>query len=210
MRIENPLKRVERLKRVRNVPEPSEDERIPPGQFLTQKFPVLHYGSVPIYANLDKWDFRVFGLVDKTLRFNWDELMKLPQKTQTVDIHCVTRWSKLDTTWTGIPWREFIKAVAVKLEATHIMAHCEYGFTANLSLDVMDDDDTMLAFLYDGKPLEPDHGYPLRLLVPKRYLWKSAKWLRGIEFMAGDRPGFWERNGYHMEGDFWQEQRFGW
>jgi DMSO/TMAO reductase YedYZ molybdopterin-dependent catalytic subunit len=210
MRIENPLKRVERLKRVRNVPGASEDDRVPPGQFLTQKFPVLHYGSVPIYANLDKWDFRIFGLVEKPLRFNWDELMKLPQKTQTVDIHCVTRWSKLDTTWTGIPWRELLKAVAVKPEATHIMAHCEYGFTANLSLDVMDDDDTMLAYLYDGQPLEPDHGYPLRLLVPKRYLWKSAKWLRGIEFMAGDRPGFWERNGYHMEGEFWQEQRFGW
>ena len=210
MRIENPLKRVERLKRVLNVPGPSEDDRVPPGQFVTQKFPVLHYGSVPIYANLDKWDFRVFGLVEKPLRFNWDELMKLPQKTQTVDIHCVTRWSKLDTTWTGIPWRELIKTVAVKPEATHIMAHCEYGFTANLSLEVMDDDDTMLAFMYDGKPLEPDHGYPLRLLVPKRYLWKSAKWLRGIEFMAGDRPGFWERNGYHMEGEFWQEQRFGW
>ncbi len=210
MRIENPLKRVERLKRVRNIPGPSEDDRVPPGQFVTQKFPVLHYGSVPLYANLDKWDFRVFGLVEKPVRFNWEELMKLPQKTQTVDIHCVTRWSKLDTNWTGIPWREFISAVAVKPEATHIMAHCEYGFTANLSLDVMDDDDTMLAFMYDGKPLEPDHGYPLRLLVPKRYLWKSAKWLRGIEFMAGDRPGFWERNGYHMEGDFWQEQRFGW
>ena len=210
MRIENPLKRVERLKRVRNVPGPSEDDRVPPGQFVTQKFPVLHYGSVPIYANLDKWDFRVFGLVEKPLRFNWDELMKLPQKSQTVDIHCVTRWSKLGTTWTGIPWREFVKTVPLKPDATHIMAHCEYGFTANLALDVMDDDDTMLAFLYDGKPLDPDHGYPLRLLVPKRYLWKSAKWLRGIEFMAGDRPGFWERNGYHMEGDFWQEQRFGW
>jgi DMSO/TMAO reductase YedYZ molybdopterin-dependent catalytic subunit len=210
MRIENPLKRVERLKRVRNVPGLSEDDRVPPGQFVTQKFPVLHYGSVPIYANLDKWDFRVFGLVEKPLRFNWDELMKLPQKSQTVDIHCVTRWSKLGTTWTGIPWREFVKTVPLKPDATHIMAHCEYGFTANLALHVLDDDDTMLAFLYDGKPLDPDHGYPLRLLVPKRYLWKSAKWLRGIEFMAGDRPGFWERNGYHMEGDFWQEQRFGW
>ena len=210
MRIENPLKRVERLKRVRNVPGLSEDDRVPPGQFVTQKFPVLHYGSVPIYANLDKWDFRVFGLVEKPLRFNWDELMKLPQKSQTVDIHCVTRWSKLGTTWTGIPWREFVKTVPLKPDATYIMAHCEYGFTANLALHVLDDDDTMLAFLYDGKPLDPDHGYPLRLLVPKRYLWKSAKWLRGIEFMAGDRPGFWERNGYHMEGDFWQEQRFGW
>jgi len=215
MRFENPLKRVERLKRVTNVPQvdgnsDDVDERVPPGQFVTQKFPVLHFGSVPTYPDLSKWDFRIFGLVGKPARFGWDNLMNLPQVTQTVDIHCVTRWSKLDTTWTGIPWREVLKVVSVKPEATHVMAHCEFGFTANISLDVLDDDDTMLAFLYDGKPLEPDHGYPLRLLVPKRYFWKSAKWLRGLEFMAGDRPGFWERNGYHMEGDFWKEERFGW
>ncbi len=210
MHFENPLKRVERLKRVRNVPGPGRSDRVPPGQFVTEKFPVLHYGATPIYSSLDDWDLRVFGLVEEPLRFTWDELMKLPQKTQTVDIHCVTRWSKLDTTWTGIPWREFIKLIKVKPEATHVMAHCEYGFTTNVALDVLDDDDTMLAFAYDGKPLEPDHGYPLRLLVPKKYFWKSAKWLRGIEFMAGDRPGFWERNGYHMEGDPWREERFGW
>jgi len=210
MIFENPLKRVERLKRVKNVPGPSEDERVPPGQFLTEKFPVLHYGSVPTYRNLDKWDFRVFGLVEEPLRLNWGELMKLPQQTQVVDIHCVTRWSKLDTTWTGIPWRELLKLVRLMPGVTHAMAHCEYGFTANIGLDILDDDDTMLAFAYDGKPLEPDHGYPLRLLVPKKYFWKSAKWLRGIEFMAGDRPGFWERNGYHMEGDPWREERFGW
>jgi DMSO/TMAO reductase YedYZ molybdopterin-dependent catalytic subunit len=210
MHFENPLKRVERLKRVQNVPAESAGERVPPGQFLTEKFPVLHYGSVPIYHNLDKWDFRVFGLVEAPLRLTWSELMRLPQQTQVVDIHCVTRWSKLDTTWTGIPWREFMKLVSVQPEATHAMAHCEHGFTANIGLDVLDDDDTMLAFAYDGKPLEPDHGYPLRLLVPKKYFWKSAKWLRGIEFMAGDRAGFWERNGYHMEGDPWREERFGW
>jgi DMSO/TMAO reductase YedYZ molybdopterin-dependent catalytic subunit len=210
MRFENPLKRVERLKRVTNIPGPSVDDRVPPGQFLTEKFPVLHYGSVPIYQNLDKWDFRVFGLVEEPLRFTWNDLMKLPTMTQTVDIHCVTRWSKLDTIWTGVPWRELMKQIKVRPGATHAMAHCEYGFTANVPLEVLDDDDTMLAFLYDGKPLEPDHGYPLRLLVPKKYFWKSAKWLRGIEFMAGDKPGFWERNGYHMEGDPWKEQRFGW
>jgi len=103
-----------------------------------------------------------------------------------------------------------MKVIKVKPEATHVMAHCEYGFSANIGLDVMDDDDTMLAYEYDGQPLTPDHGYPLRLLVPKKYFWKSAKWLRGIEFIAGDRPGFWERNGYHMEGDPWREERFGW
>ena len=136
--------------------------------------------------------------------------MKLPQVTQTVDIHCVTRWSKLDTTWTGIPWRELAKLIKVKSDATHVMAHCEFGFTANIGLEILDDDDTMLAFQFDGKPLEPEHGYPLRMLVPTKYFWKSAKWLRGVEFMAGDRPGFWERNGYHMEGDPWKEERFGW
>jgi DMSO/TMAO reductase YedYZ molybdopterin-dependent catalytic subunit len=210
MRFENPLKRVERLKRVRNLPGPSTDERVPPGQFLTEKFPVLHYGSVPVYANLDNWDFRVFGLVEEPLRLTWQELMQLPKQFQTVDIHCVTRWSKLDTSWAGVPWREFIKLVKVKPEATHVMAHSEYGFTANLEMEVLDDDDTMLAYEYDGQPLKPEHGYPLRLLVPKKYFWKSAKWLRGIEFMAADKPGFWERNGYHMEGDPWREERFGW
>jgi DMSO/TMAO reductase YedYZ molybdopterin-dependent catalytic subunit len=207
---ENPIKRVERLKRVKNVPGPTADSRVPPGQFVTEKFPVLHYGSVPVYENLADWDLRVFGLVKQPLRLTWDDLMKLPQRTQTVDIHCVTRWSKLDTTWTGIPWREFTELVEPTPQATHVMAHCEYGFTANIGLDVLDDDDTMLAFLYGGQPLEPEHGYPLRMLVPKRYFWKSAKWLRGLEFIAGDRPGFWERNGYHMEGDPWKEERFGW
>ena len=210
MRFENPLKRVERLKRVRNLPGPTTNDRVPPGQFLTEKFPVLHYGSVPVYATLDKWDFRVFGLVDETVRLSWQELLQLPKKIQTVDIHCVTRWSKLDTSWAGVPWREFVKLVKVKPEATHVMAHSEYGFTANLELDVLDDDDTMLAYEYDGKPLTAEHGYPLRLLVPKKYFWKSAKWLRGIEFMKADKPGFWERNGYHMEGDPWREERFGW
>jgi DMSO/TMAO reductase YedYZ molybdopterin-dependent catalytic subunit len=210
MRFENPLKRVERLKRVRNLPGPSPDDRVPPGQFLTEKFPVLHYGSVPVYMDLSRWDFRVFGLVEEPLRLTWSELMQLPSRTQTVDIHCVTRWSKLDTAWKGIPWRELATRVKILPDATHVMAHCEYGFTANVGLDVLDDEDTMLAYEYDNQPLTPEHGYPLRLLVPKKYFWKSAKWLRGIEFMAGDKPGFWERNGYHMEGDPWREERFGW
>jgi DMSO/TMAO reductase YedYZ molybdopterin-dependent catalytic subunit len=210
MPFENPLKRVEQLKRVKNVPKERVSERVPPGQFLTERFPVLHYGTTPDYANLNNWTLRVFGLVEEEKVFTWDDLMALPTNTETVDIHCVTRWSKLDTTWTGIPWREFMKHIRVRPNATHVMAHCEQNFTTNIALDVLDDDDTMLAYQYAGKPLEPDHGYPLRLLVPKKYFWKSAKWLRGLEFMAGDRPGFWERNGYHMEGDPWREERFGW
>jgi DMSO/TMAO reductase YedYZ molybdopterin-dependent catalytic subunit len=210
MRFENPFKRVEQLKRVKNVPKEPQGERMPPGQFLTERFPVLHYGTTPHYANLDDWSFRVFGLVETEQTFTWADLMALPTHTQTVDIHCVTRWSKLDTQWTGIPWRILLKLLQVKPEATHVMAHCEQGFTTNIALSVLDDDDTMLTYLYQGQPLEPDHGYPLRLLVPKKYFWKSAKWIRGLEFMASDRPGFWERNGYHMAGDPWKEERFGW
>ncbi len=209
MRLENPFKKVERLKRVTNVPETGQGERVPPGQFLTDRFPVLTYGPTPRYDSLEQWDLRVFGLVGEEKTFSWADLMAMPTQTQTVDIHCVTRWSKLDTTWTGIPWRKFLRHIDVRPEATHVLVHCEHGYTTNIGLDVLDDDDTMLAYLYEGKPLTPEHGYPMRLLVPKKYFWKSAKWIRGFEFMAGDRPGFWERYGYHMEGDPWKEERFG-
>jgi DMSO/TMAO reductase YedYZ molybdopterin-dependent catalytic subunit len=208
MRFENPFKKVERLKRVTNVPKGPQGDRVPPGQFVTERFPVLHWGDTPHYATLDHWDLRVFGLVQEPQTFRWAELMALPTKTQTVDIHCVTRWSKLDTTWTGVPWREFVKHFEISPQATHVMAHCENNFTTNIALEVLDDDDTMLAYLYGGEPLEADHGFPLRLLVPKKYFWKSAKWLRGLELIAGDRPGFWERAGYHMQGDPWKEERF--
>ena len=209
MQFENPFKRVERLKRVTNLPKDPQGERVPPGQFVTDRFPVLHYGDTPRYGNLHQfWDLRVFGLATART-FSWADLRALPAKTQTVDIHCVTRWSKLDTTWTGIPWRTFVRELEIDPRATHVMAHCEYGFTTNIALDVLDDEDTMLAYYYNGEPLEPDHGYPLRLLVPKKYFWKSAKWLRGFEFLDHDRPGFWERAGYHMQGDPWREERFG-
>lgn len=210
MQFENPFKRVERLKRVTRRPETVSD-RVPPGQFVTDKFPVLHYGSVP-RVDLSTWDFRVFGLVEKPLTLDWASFRALPETTIRRDIHCVTRWSKLDTSWSGVSWRTFLDVLDIhpKPEATHVMFHCEHGFTTNVSLEVLDDDDTMFAWHFDGKPLDPEHGWPLRALVPKRYFWKSAKWIRGIEFMAGDRPGFWEMNGYHMEGDPWTEERFGW
>lgn len=211
MPIENPLKRVERLKRVTRRPDSDLGGRVPPGQFVTERFPVLHYGSIP-EVDLQAWDFRVFGAVQESSRATWEEFRALPETTITCDIHCVTRWSKLGTTWSGVLWREFLRLLNVQPlpEATHVMAHCEHGFTTNIPLAVLDDDDTMFAWAYDAAPLEPAHGWPLRLLVPKRYFWKSAKWVRGVEFMAGDRPGFWERNGYHMNGDFWKEERFGW
>lgn len=211
MPIENPLKRVERLKRVTRRPDSDLGGRVPPGQFVTERFPVLHYGSIP-EVDLQAWDFRVFGAVQESSRATWEEFRALPETTITCDIHCVTRWSKLGTTWSGVLWRDFLRLLNVQPlpEATHVMAHCEHGFTTNIPLAVLDDDDTMFAWAYDAAPLEPAHGWPLRLLVPKRYFWKSAKWVRGVEFMAGDRPGFWERNGYHMNGDFWKEERFGW
>ncbi len=209
MRLENPFRRVQRLRRVTNVPEEQANARTPPGQFLTSKFPVLTYGPPPTITDLDGFRLSVFGEVEEPREFTWSELMALPADTQTVDIHCVTRWSKLDTTWTGISWRRFLEGIAPTAAATHVMAHCVGGYTTNISLEVLDDDDTMLAYLYDGKPLEREHGYPMRLLVPKYYFWKSAKWLTGLEFMSGDRPGFWEQHGYHMRGEPFAEERFG-
>ncbi|MCB0206456.1 MAG: sulfite oxidase-like oxidoreductase [Anaerolineae bacterium] len=211
MSFEDPAKRVDRLRRVTRRPDNNRGGRVPPGQFVTEKFPVLHYGSVPA-VDLATWDFRVFGLVETSITLTWDEFRALPETMLTTDIHCVTRWSKLDTTWSGVSWRDFIEAAGVRfsLDASHLMAHCENNFTTNLPLDVLDDPETMFAWEYEGEPLTPEHGWPLRLLVPKRYFWKSAKWIRGIEFMAGDRPGFWERNGYHMNGEYWREERFGW
>jgi DMSO/TMAO reductase YedYZ molybdopterin-dependent catalytic subunit len=181
--------------------------RTPPGQYLTQKFPVLHYGSTPRF-DAAGWDLRVFGQVDAPFTLTWEQFRGLPRKQVTTDIHCVTRWSKLDTAWEGVPIQAILELAQVRPSATHVVAHCEQGYTTNLPLSVLDDDDVLLADTFDGAPLEPDHGYPLRLLVPKRYFWKSAKWLRGLEFLDHDLPGFWERYGYHNDADPWKEERF--
>lgn len=188
-------------------PDPAVKERIPPGQYLTEKFPVLHYGSVPT-VDLATWDFRVYGEVDSPYTLTWEEFRALPRTTLTTDIHCVTRWSKLDTTWEGVPIREILERAQLRPTARFAVAHAEQGYTANVPLEVLDDEDVILADTYDGKPLEPEHGYPLRLIIPKRYFWKSAKWIRGLEFLPQDRLGFWERYGYHNDADPWQEQRF--
>jgi DMSO/TMAO reductase YedYZ molybdopterin-dependent catalytic subunit len=188
--------------------------RLPPGQYSTERFPVLHAGEVPVYRDLSQWDFRMFGAVSAPRTLSWDELRALPAAEITVDIHCVTKWSKFDTAWRGVPFDAVLDLVEPRPEASHLLCHSEYGYTANVPLaDCVGVDErgrprAMLAYEYDGKPLEPDHGYPLRFLVPKLYFWKSAKWLRGIELMAGDQPGFWERNGYHMYGDPFLEQRY--
>jgi DMSO/TMAO reductase YedYZ molybdopterin-dependent catalytic subunit len=182
--------------------------RLPAGQSLTRKFPVLHYGPTPRYPDLSQWDLRVFGLVEDEKVFSFQDILDMPRTQVTVDIHCVTRWSKFDTAWEGVLFRDFLAYVDVKPQASYVVAHCEYGYTTNLPLDVMLDDDVLLAHHYDGKPLDPEHGYPLRTLVPKKYFWKSAKWLRGLEFRADDKLGFWEQAGYHNEADPWLEQRF--
>jgi DMSO/TMAO reductase YedYZ molybdopterin-dependent catalytic subunit len=187
--------------------DPAIADRIPPGQYRTEKFPVLHYGSVPA-VDLATWDFKVHGLVDAPLTLTWDQFKALPRKTVATDIHCVTRWSKLDTTWEGVPIQEILGLAQVRSTATHVVSHAEQGYTANLPLAVLDDEDVLLADTFDGQPLEPEHGYPLRLLVPKRYFWKSSKWLRGLEFLDHDQLGFWERYGYNNDADPWKEERY--
>ncbi len=184
--------------------------RIPPGQYLTEKFPVLHYGNVPIYQDVEQdWDLRVWGSLAEPVQFSFGELCALPTVQVTMDIHCVTRWSKLDTVWEGVQFREFLNHIPALDPATvFIIAHAENGFTANVPLSVLLEDDALLAYKYAGEALEPEHGYPLRLLVPKKYFWKSAKWLRGIEFSLQDQPGFWERYGYNNNADPWKEERY--
>ena len=182
--------------------------RLPPGQYLTEKWPVLHSGSVP-KTDLSTWDFRVFGEVDEPLALSWEEVKQLPSREVTVDIHCVTRWSRFDARFRGVHWNELAKIVKPKPSARYVIAHAEQGFTSNLPLEALEADEALIAYEADGEPLTPDHGWPLRLMVPSRYFWKSAKWLRGLELRASDQPGFWERYGYHNEADYWKEQRYG-
>ena len=185
-----------------------QDGRLPPGQSLTLKWPVLHYGSVPGF-DPERWDFRVYGLVQTPLRLTWNDFNTLPRIQRTSDFHCVTRWSRFDNQWDGIAFREILRRVQPKPEAAYVLAHGEQGFTANVPLADLDRDEVLLATHHDGEALTADHGYPLRLIVPHLYAWKSVKWLRGLEFLDRDLPGFWEQNGYHMYGDPWKEERFG-
>jgi DMSO/TMAO reductase YedYZ molybdopterin-dependent catalytic subunit len=193
------------LKRPRMSPDVA--DRLPPGQFITERWPVLHYGSVPTFDPAT-WDFSVDGLVDRPLRLIWSEVLALPCVTVTADMHCVTRWSKLDNTWEGISIRSILERVEPTVEARFALFHCEAGYSANVPLDVLNDDEVLLALRHDGEDLTPEHGYPLRLVLPKRFAWKSAKWLRRIEILASDRPGFWEGYGYHNNADHWKEERF--
>ena len=198
-----------RSRAMRKVEEAGYDpDRLPPGQYLTEKWPVLHAGTVPD-TDLATWDFRVFGEVESAVTLSWDEFTALPTSEITIDIHCVTRWSRFDTSFKGVHWSELAKLVEPKPSARYVVAHAEQDFTANVPLAALEDEEALLAYEADGEPLTPEHGWPLRLVIPKRYFWKSAKWLRGIELLDHDEPGFWERLGYHNEADYWKEERYG-
>jgi DMSO/TMAO reductase YedYZ molybdopterin-dependent catalytic subunit len=196
-----------------------QEGRLPPGQSLTQKFPVLHYGPVPRFDPA-AWDLRVWGEVEEEVRWTWEEFNRLPRAQITLDIHCVTRWSKFDTLWEGVSVKTLIDQGLIRLKPTarYLLQHAEYGFTVNLPLEVVLQDNFLLATHLDGEPITPDHGYPVRGVVgfilerndlKTPYFWKGAKWLRGLQFLAQDRPGFWEQAGYHNEADIWLEERFG-
>lgn len=186
-----------------------ERRRLPPGQYLTRKFPVLHVGDVPYDDAPTDWDLRVWGAVESPLTIDFAAFRALPTVTRTCDIHCVTTWSKLDTLWEGVPFSWVVDRCRPLATATHVVAHSDGGYTTNIALEVLRDDGVMLAYRFDGRELEPDHGRPLRLLVPKRYFWKSAKWLRGLEFLEADRRGYWEELGYSDTADPWKEERYG-
>ena len=192
--------------------------RLPPGQVLTDKFPVLHYGPVPAF-NPDTWNFKVWGEVEKPLHLSWSEFNQLPRTRIIMDLHCVTRWSKLDTLWEGVLVKTLVERglITIKPTAKFVLQHAEYGFTANLPLTIVLAENFLLATHFNNEPITPDHGYPLRGVVgaiPARkdlkdvYLWKGAKWLRGLEFVSEDRLGFWEEAGYNNNADVWKEERF--
>lgn len=187
-------------------PDVSQSDRVPPGQYLANGFPVLTYGSTP-KIDQDTWEFRVWGLVEpKTL--NWDDFMALPQYEFTADFHCVTRWSKLDVKWKGIKVKDFLQLLEIDPKANHIMEHCYGDYTTNLALEDFDRDENFFAHTLFDEALPPEHGGPMRLVVPHLYAWKSAKWINGIEFLDHEEAGFWERNGYHRRGEPWAEERY--
>jgi DMSO/TMAO reductase YedYZ molybdopterin-dependent catalytic subunit len=182
-------------------------KRLPPGQAASDKFPVLTYGNAPKISK-DQWHFVVWGLVEEEKDWTWDEFMKLPQTRLRADFHCVTHWSRFDDEWEGVLFKDLIKHIKVNPEAKHVMQHAYGGYTANLPLRWMIDEDVMFAHTLNGEPLLIEHGGPMRVFTPRRYAWKGAKWIRGLEFLAKDKPGFWEENGYSNTADPWKEERF--
>ena len=185
-----------------------EDRRLPPGQIITRKWPVLHFGTVPA-VDLAAWRFEVYGAVEQPVSLSWAELQALPRQRTLCDIHCVTRWSRYDNAFEGVPVCEILVRARPRASAGFVLVHAENGFTTNLPLADLDRPANLLATTHDGEPLPREHGGPVRLLVPHLYFWKSAKWVRGFELLEEDYPGFWEQNGYHMRGDPWAEERYG-
>ena len=181
--------------------------RLPPGQYLTEKWPVLHAGTVP-KVDVAAWTLEISGEVERPLTLTLEQLLELPSREVTVDIHCVTRWSRFDTTFKGVHWSELAKLVSPKPSGRFVVAHAEQGFTANVPIAAIEDENALVAYEADGEPLTAEHGGPVRLMVPSRYFWKSAKWLTGLELLDHDQPGFWERYGYHNDADFTKEQRY--
>jgi DMSO/TMAO reductase YedYZ molybdopterin-dependent catalytic subunit len=184
-----------------------ETDRLPPGQYLTQKWPVLSYERTPSRLPVD-WKLKITGAVEHPFELTWEEFLALPRTTMTSDFHCVTTWSRYDNTWEGVHIREILQRARPLATAKYVMAHSWTGYTTNLPFSDLDDDDVMVVIKHDGKDLEPDHGGPVRLIVPKLYAYKSAKWLDGLEFMRRDRPGFWEQRGYHNRANPWKEERY--
>ncbi len=198
-----------RSKAERKVVEAGYDpSRLPPGQYLTDKWPVLHAGSVP-HTDLTTWTLRVFGEVEDELVLTWDEFNALPRSSTVQDIHCVTRWSRFDAQFEGVHWLELARLAGPKPSAWFAIAHAEHEFTTNIPVSFLEDGNALLATHADREPLTPEHGGPLRLVIPGKYFWKSAKWLRAIELSAVDRPGFWERYGYSNDANPWKEERYG-
>ena len=205
------------LSRVEEEQEMERWGRLPPGQSLTQKFPVLHYGPIPVF-NAATWTFKVWGEVEEKLEWTWHEFMELPSRKITLDLHCVTRWSKFNTIWEGVSVTDLVdqRIIRPTERAKFVMQHADHGYTTNLPLDIILSDRFLMATQYDGQPVPQEHGYPVRGVIgqiPGRddlkvpYLWKGAKWLRGLEFMDMDRKGFWEKAGYHNRGRVWEEER---
>jgi len=202
------MNKADRIKQMK-VPavDPALAKRLPPGQVLTERFPILHEGEVPEY-DMKTWTLRVFGEVDREVTLSYEDILAMPQKTVTRDIHCVTRWSRFDNAFTGVGFRDFMQAIGVVPRGSYVMLHGDHDYTANLALSDLDRDDVLLAHSFEGERLTSKHGWPLRMVVPHLYFWKSVKWLRGIEFITENKPGFWEQNGFHINGDPFLEERF--